>query len=117
MGIYTWVRVIGRDEHTFLCVANKPMKQGCVGVCYGEYLSDRGQLILLTLRASRMVKDVTLYQEHENDQLVRFVVFVYHQPPALLLQNTIQRKESGRKWRSLYGRQQNLLLTVAARLG
>jgi hypothetical protein len=105
-----------RHIHENFALELRRQMKAVVEICWGKPVRKRMLecVDLVPLPLWGEYKDVTLHLEYENGQLVRFVVFVYH--PQFFCYRTTS-SESGRKWRGLYGRQQDLLLTVAARLG
>jgi hypothetical protein len=90
----------------------KAVVENCWGKAVRKRMLECVDLVPLPLWGE--YKDMTLYLEYENDELKRFVLFAYH--PQFFCYRTAN-SESGQKWRSLYGRRQDQLLTVAARLG
>lgn len=109
-----------REIHEEFTLRIRQEMKAVVEVCWGAQVQDRMKqsIALFPLRLWGEYKDVTLFlelrNEHDTSHIIRIVIFVYH-PQYFFLATT--STEKGREWRSLYGRRQDLHLTVAAKLG
>ncbi|KAL2824987.1 hypothetical protein BJY01DRAFT_256360 [Aspergillus pseudoustus] len=91
-----------------------------VEICWGAHVRKRmlEEVSLVPLPLWGEYKDITLFLEFLDNQdttkITRFVMFVYH--PGFFFYR-LGNTESSRNWRNRFGREQDRLLAVAAKLG